>query len=154
MQFVVYEMQTNIAKIENKIGIECIHFDKRIFEEYKRVYNECFYEMRKSLDLKPFRFLSNYTQIQSKSKYMFLLIDNDHLVGSVACYGNEVDDLFVDKKYQGRGIGRQLILWAMRYIRSKNNFPILLHVAAWNKKAVQLYESVGFTITKAEIIVR
>ncbi|MDE7295856.1 MAG: GNAT family N-acetyltransferase, partial [Clostridia bacterium] len=53
----------------------------------------------------------------------------------------------------GRGIGRQLLLWGMRYIRSKNDFPILLHVAAWNKKAVQLYESVGFTITKTEIIV-
>lgn len=76
MQFTVYEMQTNIVKIEAEIGIECIQFDQRFFEEYKRSYNECFYEMS--------------------------------------------DDLFVDKKYQGRGIGRQLLLWAMKYIRSKN----------------------------------
>lgn len=45
--------------------------------------------------------MSDYKQIQDKSKYIFLLMDNDRLVGSVACYGNEVDDLFVDKKYQG-----------------------------------------------------
>ena len=152
MQFTVYEMQTNIAKIEAGIGIECIKFDERFFEEYKRIYNECFYEMRKSLDIKPFCFLSDYKQIQDKSKYIFLLMDNDRLVGSVACYGNEVDDLFVDKKYQGRGVGRQLLLWAMKYIRSKNNLPIVLHVAAYNKTAMRLYESVGFTATKTEII--
>ena len=154
MQFTVYEMQTNIAKIEDKIGIECIQFDKRFFEEYKRIYNECFYEMRKSLDIKPFCFLSDYAQIQDKSKYIFLLIDNDNLVGSVACYGNEVDDLFVNKKYQGRGIGKQLLLWAMKYIRNKNNLPIVLHVAAWNRTAIELYKSVGFTTTKSDTIVR
>lgn len=68
MQFTVYEMQTNIAKIETEIGIECIPFDERFFEEYKRIYNECFYEMRKSLDIKPFCFLSDDTQIKDKSK--------------------------------------------------------------------------------------
>ncbi len=153
MQFKVYEMQTNISKIEDGIGIKCIRFDESFFEEYKRIYNECFYEMRKNLDVKPYNFLSDYTQIQDKSQAIFLLIDDGILVGSVACYGNEIDDLFVNRQYQGRGIGRQLLLWGMRYIRSKNDFPILLHVAAWNKKAVQLYESVGFTITKTEIIV-
>lgn len=154
MKFTAYEMQAKISKIEDKIGIECIRFDELFFEEYKLIYNECFYEMRKSLDIKPYNFLSDYIQIHDKTKDIFLLIDKDRLVGSVACYGNEIDDLFVAKKYQGRGIGRQLLLWGMRYIRSKNNLPILLHVAAWNKKTVQLYESVGFTITKTEIIVR
>lgn len=154
MQFTVYEMQTNIAKIETEIGIECIRFDERFFEEYKRIYNECFYDMRKSLGIEPFCFLSDYSQIRDKSEHIFLLTHNDSLVGSVACYGNEVDDLFVDKQYQGRGIGRQLLLWAMKYIGSKNNLPIVLHVAAYNKAAIGLYESVGFTITKTEIIER
>lgn len=154
MQFTVYEMQTNISKIENKIGIECIRFEEYFFEEYKRIYNECFYEMRKSLDIKPFCFLSDYTQIQDKSQYIFLLIDKDRLAGSVACYGNEIDDLFVNRQYQGRGIGRQLLLWGINHIRNKNGAPIFLHVAEWNKKAVSLYKSVGFTIAKTEIIVR
>ena len=147
-------MQTNIVKIETEIGIECIRFDESFFEEYKRIYNECFYEMRNSLDIRPFNFLSDYAQIQDKSEFIFLLIDDGILVGSVACYGNEVDDLFVNKKYQGRGIGRQLLLWGMRYIRSKNAFPIHLHVAEWNKTAIGLYESVGFEITRTEIIDR
>lgn len=152
MQFTVYEMQTNIAEIETEIGIECIQFEECFWEEYKRIYNVCFYEMRKNLDIKPFYFLSDYAQIQDKSKFIFLLIHDGILVGSVACYGNEVDDLFVDEKYQGRGIGRQLLLWAMKYIRNKNNLPIVLHVAACNKTAIALYKSVGFTMTKTEII--
>ncbi len=40
----------------------------------------------------------------------------------------------------------------MKYIRSKNNLPIVLHVAAYNKTAMRLYESVGFMATKTEII--
>lgn len=152
MQFTVYEMQTNIAEIEAQVDIECIRFDKRFFEEYKRIYNECFYDMRKSLDIKPFCFLSDYTQIQDKINNIFLFMDNDSIVGSVACYGNEVDDLFVNKKYQGQGFGRQLLLWAMKYITRKNNNPIVLHVAAYNKTAIGLYKSIGFTITKTEII--
>lgn len=147
-------MQTNIAEIETEPGIECVRFDERFFEAYKRIYNECFYEMRKSLGIKPFCFLSDYAQIQDKSKDIFLLMEKDSLVGSVACYGNEVDDLFVDKKYRGRVIGRQLLLWVMKYIRSKNKLPIVLHVAACNKTAIGLYESVGFTVTKAETIER
>lgn len=152
MQFTVYEMKADKAKTEGTIGIHCIPFEEHYFKEYKKNYNECFYEMRKSLDVKPYNFLSDYTQIQDKSKDIFLFIDKDRFVGSVACYGNEIDDLFVNRQYQGRGIGRQLLLWGINHIRNKNDAPIFLHVAKWNKKAVALYESVGFTITKTEII--
>ncbi|MDE6302714.1 MAG: GNAT family N-acetyltransferase [Clostridia bacterium] len=145
-------MKAYIARIEGDIRIKCVPFQERFFEEYKRIYNECFYEMRKCLDIKPYCFLSDYAQIKDKCKDIFLLIDNDILVGSVACYGNEIDDLFVAKQFQRQGIGRQLLLWGMKYIRDKNDCPIHLHVAAWNKNAVELYKSVGFTITNTEII--
>lgn len=152
MQFTVYEMQTDIAKPEGATGIRCIPFEEHYFKEYKKNYNECFFDMRKSLDIKPYNFLSDYTQIQDKAKDIFLLIEKDRIVGSVACYGNEIDDLFVNKQYQGRGIGRQLLLWGINYIRNKNVAPIFLHVAEWNKKAVSLYKSVGFTIKNTRII--
>ena len=154
MRFTAYEMKSDITKIENNVDIHCIPFEMRFFDEYKKIYNECFFEMRKRLGIKPYEFLSDYAQIKDKVDDIFILVDNGDLVGSVACYGNEIDDLFVSEQYQGKGIGKQLLLWGMNYIRSKNNSPIHLHVAEWNKRAVMLYKSAGFTIVKTEIIVR
>ena len=33
----------------------------------------------------------------------------------------------------------------MQYIRERNNEPIILHVAEWNKEALKLYKKVGIT---------
>jgi len=66
------------------------------------------------------------------------------MIGSVACYGNEIDDLIVNKIFQNRGYGKQLLLWGMNHIRQKSNEPILLHVAKWNEKALMLYENVEY----------
>ena len=154
MQFTILEMQADILETEGEICIKCVPFEKRFFEEYKKIYNECFFDMRKSLDIKPYNFLSDYSQIQDKIQDIFLLVDGTNIVGSVACYGNDIDDLIVNKKFQGKGFGKQLLLWAMQRIGTKNDSPITLHVAEWNQRAGELYKSVGFTVTKTEIIER
>lgn len=117
-----------------------------------KIYNACFYEMRKSLDIEPYNFLSDYKQIREKCKDIFLLISEEEMIGSVACYGNEIDDLIVNQKFQNKGYGKQLLLWGMNHIRQNSNEPILLHVAKWNEKAFMLYEKVGFNITNTERI--
>ena len=72
----------------------------------------------------------------------------DEILGSVTCYGNEIDDLIVNKRFQRKGYGRQLLFWAMRHIQERNNEPITLHVAEWNRNAVALYRKIGFEISK------
>lgn len=130
-----------------KSDIKCIPFSQKYFQQYMKIYNACFYEMRKSLDIKPYDFLSDYEQIREKSKNIFLLISETEIIGSVACYGSEIDDLIVNKKYQNKGYGKQLLLWGMNHIRQTSNEPILLHVAKWNDKAFMLYKKVGFVLT-------
>ena len=103
--------------------------------------------MREALDVKPYNFLSDYKQIENNTSNIFMLMDKNEIIGSVACYGNEVDDLIVNKKYQHNGYGKQLLLWAMKYIRQNNNEPITLHVAKWNENALSLYNKVGFQVT-------
>lgn len=78
------------------------------------------------------------------------MVDNSEIIGSVACYGNEIDDLIVNKNYQHMGYGRQLLLWAIQTIRNRSKEPITLHVAEWNKNALMLYQKVGFEITNVE----
>ena len=60
------------------------------------------------------------------------------------------EDLIVSKRFQHKGYGKQLLLWGMQCIRKKNNEPIILHVAEWNKNALLLYKKNGFEITNIE----
>ena len=147
MEMIAYEMEYTNALVE-KTDIVCIPFEASLFQEYKRIYNECFYEMRKALDIQPYHFLHDYKQIADKVQDIYLLVDQGEIVGSVACYGNEIDDLIVNPKYQHKGYGKQLLLWAMQHIRERSNGPITLHVAGWNRHALMLYKSVGFKIAK------
>lgn len=50
MEVIAYEMEyANINLLES--SIECIPFNEVYFQEYMQIYNDCFYEMRKSLDI-------------------------------------------------------------------------------------------------------
>lgn len=149
MEIIAYEMKYVKDDIEKDI-IPCIPFEQKYFQQYMKIYNACFYEMRKSLDIEPYNFLSDYKQISEKSKDIFLLVSREEIIGSVACYGSEIDDLIVNKKFQNKGYGKQLLLWGMNHIRQMTNEPILLHVAKWNEKALRLYEKVGFEIVNTE----
>lgn len=151
MEIIAYEMKFHKDIIEQS-NILCIPFEEKYFPSYMCIYNECFYEMRKALDIEPYNFLSDYEQIKEKIKDIYLFVENEEIIGSVACYGNEIDDLIVRKKFQHKGYGKQLLLWGMQCIRKKNNEPIILHVAEWNKDALMLYKKIGFEINNVEIV--
>ena len=149
MEIIAYEMKYADDGIE-KSDITCIPFETEFFQEYMRIYNECFYQMRKALDIQPYNFLDSYQQIADKVKDIYLLIEQGEIIGSVACYGNEIDDLIVNKTFQHRGYGKQLLLWAMQHIRERSNEPITLHVAEWNNDALMLYKKIGFEVANVE----
>ena len=145
MEIIAYEMKyKNIYTPQS--DIVCMTFEEQFFQEYKRIYNECFYKMRKALDIQPYIFLNAYEQIADKIQDIYLLMEQGEIIGSVACYGNEIDDLIVNPKFQRRGYGKQLLLWGMQHIRERSNAPITLHVAEWNHDARMLYKKVGFEV--------
>jgi len=148
-EIIAYEMKYNKDIVEMS-NISCVPFESQFFQEYMKIYNECFYEMRKSLAIEPYNFLNNYEQVAEKVKDIYLYVVNREIVGSIACYGNEIDDLIVNEKFQHRGYGEQLLLWGMNFIRRKHHEPIILHVAKWNEKALSLYMKMGFEITNIE----
>lgn len=149
VEVIAYEMKFDKAFVEQST-IACIPFEAQYFEQYKRVYNECFYDMRKALEIEPYNFLNDYEQIREKVRDIYLLVKDGEIIGSVACYGNEIDDLIVNKKYQKQSYGKQLLLWGMQQIRKKNIAPITLHVAEWNQNALKLYRNVGFEVVSSE----
>ena len=81
-----------------------------------------------------------------------VVTDDGVLAGTVTLTDNEVDRLFVLPEFQGRGYGRELLLWGINHIRENNENSITLHVAEWNQGACKLYKSVGFKVINKERI--
>jgi mycothiol synthase len=59
--------------------------------------------------------------------------------------------LGVDPDYRGRGLGRQLLLAGLSYLRNKSLRVAVLTVDSENKAARALYKSVGFELWKSSL---
>lgn len=148
-EIIAYEMIYNKAlKYQN--DIICVPFQKEYWNEYQKIYNECFYKMRKALEVEPINFYDDYSQIKDKIKDIFLYLQNGIIIGAVSCYENEIDDLIVEKSFQRQGIGQKLLFWGINHIKEQGYEEIVLHVAEWNQNAVKLYLKNGFRIKKRE----
>ena len=148
-EIIAYEMLYNKAlKYQN--DIICVPFQKEYWNEYMKIYNECFYKMRKALEVEPINFYYDYSQIKDKINDIFLFLQNGVIIGAVSCYENEIDDLIVEQSFQGQGVGQKLLLWGMNHIKEQGHEEIILHVAEWNQNAVKLYLNNGFSIKKRE----
>ena len=150
-EIIAYEMSFD-KTLEYQNDISCVPFQEQYWNEYMKIYNECFFKMRKELEVEPINFYSYYSQIKDKVNDIFLYLQNGVIVGAVSCYGNELDDLIVEKSFQGQGIGQKLLLWGMKHIKEQGYEEIILHVAEWNQNAMKLYLKNGFCIKNKEKI--
>ena len=143
-----YEMELR-GSADERSSIEMVGYSPEYQEAYKRVYNECFHEMREALGIKPYDFIQDDSFFEKGMDRVRLLLDNGEIVGSVALKEDEIDDLIVAPGYQDRGYGWQILLWALEHMESRT---VRLHVAACNLKAIHLYEKAGFERTKTIVI--
>ncbi len=148
-EIIAYEMSFD-KMFEYLNDVSCVPFQEQYWDEYMKIYNDCFYEMRKTLEVEPINFYSDYSQIKDKINDIFLYLQNGVIVGAVSCYGNELDDLIVAKSFQGQGLGQKLLLWGINHIKEQGYEEIILHVAEWNQNAMKLYLKNGFSIKKRE----
>lgn len=150
-EIVAYKMVFKGA-LTHKNNIDCTPFREEYWNEYMRIYNECFYEMRNDLEIEPINFYSDYSQIKNKVNDIFVYLKNGVIIGAVSCFGNELDDLIVNKPFQKRGYGREILLWGINHIFERGYDEVVLHTAEWNRNAVKLYLKTGFEIRKKEKI--
>ena len=62
------------------------------YEEYKRIYEECFRDMRTALQRFPVDCCDSKEELEHKKDKIYILEIDGKLVGSVAIYDNEIDD--------------------------------------------------------------
>ena len=128
MSLSVNEMKRSSMDIPSS-RIHCIPFDKRYLEQYKTGYNAAFRPMREALNIKPYDWYHDTNKISDQSSDIYLLVVEVVRIGSVACYGNEIDDLFVIDGYYHNEYRKQLLIWAMDHIASLGYDELILHVA-------------------------
>lgn len=131
--------------VSGEVTISMVPYSSEYQEKYKKMYNKCYHDMREALDIKPYDFIQDYSFFAEGMDEVYLLIEESDLIGSVALKSNEIDNLLVDIKFQGRGYGKQILLWALKHIGAER---VILHVAEWNERAINLYKKNGFEITE------
>lgn len=76
---------------------------------------------------------------------------NGRAAGATAVVRSEgralIVDVSVDPPYGGRGIGRAVVVATVRALREQNETTIALAVTEGNRRALRLYEGVGFVRT-------
>ncbi len=122
------------------------------YAAYKKIYEECFHDMRTALQRFPVGCCASEEELERKKGKIYILEIDGNLIGSVAIYGSEIDDLIVKKSAQRMGYGRQLLQFAVSYLQRNDIAPIMLHVADWNQGAIKLYLESGFSIVETEVI--
>ena len=81
---------------------------------------------------------------------LYLIKNDNDVVGYVLLYPcprinkYNIGRLYIDKKFQQRGYGKQALFWAIERLEEKGAPRILLSVHPNNEVARRLYENVGF----------
>lgn len=144
MQYTGGEMPSPTLAIRNYLDTD--------YPVYKEVYNDCFADMRRALGLHPVDCCDTREALLSKAENIFILEIDDRLAGSIAIYNGEIDELIVAKQYRRKGYGKGLLRFAVARIQRMGISPIILHVADWNRGAIELYSQNGFSIVKTETV--
>jgi GNAT superfamily N-acetyltransferase len=73
--------------------------------------------------------------------FALLIMDNIAHLGAPSAI---VEDVVVDPQFQGAGIGRQMMQFAMRTARDKGCYKLMLSSNALRERAHAFYETLGF----------
>ena len=149
MSFFVHTLEYTGPPITDALCLK--NYTEKDYIIYKHLYEDSFYEMRSTLGL-PRECCKSSEKLKNNKDNIFVLEEDGNMIGSVSITDNEIDDLFVARKYQHKGYGLKLLRSAVSYLQRKKADKIILHVADVNKSALSLYLGNGFVITNTEEI--
>ena len=79
----------------------------------------------------------------------WVLIENNLVIGYVFGWMIEgeyhLNNIAVNKQYQGKGLGQELLKTVLDYVKSRSGKLVFLEVMQDNEHAICLYEKNGFT---------
>ena len=124
------------------------------YEGYQSTYNQCFRPLRQALGLEPVDCCGPAQELLAQKENIFVLEEGGMLVAAVSLLGATIDDLIVAEPCRGRGMGGQMLRFAIATLQQRGAHPIRLSVAAWNQGALALYEKQGFVTVETQGVLR
>ena len=139
-----YAMEKDIEKIEDLLSqVDMVHHKGRpdIFKIGNKYSEE---ELKELLNNKQRPILVSVNESDEVIGYCFGIFqqhkDNSILTEIKTLY---IDDLCVDEKFRGKGIGKELYEAALSLAKEKGCYNLTLNVWSCNESAMRFYESMG-----------
>ena len=139
-----YAMEKDIEKIEDLLSqVDMVHHNGRpdIFKIGNKYSEE---ELKELLNNKQRPILVSVNESDEVIGYCFGIFqqhkDNSILTDIKTLY---IDDLCVDEKFRGKGIGKELYEAALSLAKEKGCYNLTLNVWSCNESAIRFYESMG-----------
>ncbi len=139
-----YAMEKDIEKIEDLLSqVDMVHHNGRpdIFKIGNKYSEE---ELKELLNNKQRPILVSVNDSDEVIGYCFGIFqqhkDNSILTDIKTLY---IDDLCVDEKFRGKGIGKELYEAALNLAKENGCYNLTLNVWSCNESAMRFYESMG-----------
>ena len=139
-----YAMEKDIEKIEDLLSqVDMVHHNGRpdIFKIGNKYSEE---ELKELLNNKQRPILVSVNESDEVVGYCFGIFqqhkDNSILTDIKTLY---IDDLCVDEKFRGKGVGKELYEAALSLAKEKGCYNLTLNVWSCNESAIRFYESMG-----------
>jgi len=124
--------------------------NKNYLNELVKLDGLAFKPLRKKLGRHSSKDAREYFIFTFKRGKLFGYFINDKLIGCVGIVAEkkhkcaEIEHVLVNPKYQGRGIGKELMKFAEKQAKKQGIKALKLHVRCKNEKAFALYKKCGF----------
>lgn len=97
--------------------------------------------------------------VNSNSVQLFIAEENNEILGTMTLVFNKIptgdklwiEDVVVDKVARGKGLGKELIQFAIKYAKNKNVKTINLTSSPERVAANKLYQKLGFMLRETNV---
>lgn len=96
-----------------------------------------------------FHFEDRVAALKNRDQFIAFVAQSDHecigyCIATVHDDAGEIDSLFLDAAYRGRGYGKALMDLALKWLEDQRCDPIRVSVAEGNEEALAFYRRFGF----------
>ncbi|MCL7749176.1 GNAT family N-acetyltransferase [Halalkalibacter alkaliphilus] len=138
----IRKLQTKDASLFKQLRLQAL---KQVPEAFAASYEE---EVRETIDFFE-------SKLSNGEVFYGLFKKDDQLVGIISLSRSKllkmqhkaaIGSVFIAEEARGQGLGKKLFIYVMEEAQAQGIEQLQLVVAAHNKKAKQLYESIGFQV--------
>lgn len=154
----VYRFCYNGFKFDEP-NICAVKYEDKYYEDKIKLESEAFAVLREGNDIKPYNWylsaskeaIENSRKTTYKNReYIYLFFEGIDMVGASMVKNAEVDLLFVNIEYQGKGYGKKILEFTVNRGLEQNSTMVNLNALASNDKALKLYINAGFEVVQAQ----